>query len=95
MTIDTATAAKVAKLARIKVDDDALPAMAEEFNMIIGFIGQLNEVDVEGVEPMTTVTPQRLKRQMDEINDGAQQSLVLSNATDAREGFFAVPKVVE
>ena len=95
MTIDTATAAKVAKLARIKVDDDALPAMAEEFNMIIGFIEQLNEVDVEGVGPMTSVTPQRLKRRVDEINDGAQQLLVLSNAPDAREGFFAVPKVVE
>jgi aspartyl-tRNA(Asn)/glutamyl-tRNA(Gln) amidotransferase subunit C len=95
MTIDTATAAKVAKLARIKVDDDALPVIAEEFNMIIGFIEQLNEVDVEGVEPMTSVTPQRLKRRVDEINDGAQQSLVLSNAPDAREGFFAVPKVVE
>ena len=95
MSIDTATAAKVAKLARIKVEDDALPALVEEFNMILGFIEQLNEVDVEGVKPMTSVTPQRLKRRVDQITDGDQQALVLSNAPDAREGFFAVPKVVE
>ena len=73
MSIDTATAAKVAKLARIKVEEEALPALAEEFNIILGFIEQLNEVDVEGVEPMTSVTPQRLKRRVDEITDGDQQ----------------------
>ena len=95
MSIDTATSAKVAKLARIKVEDNALAALAEEFNMILGFIEQLSEVDVEGVEPMTSVTPQLVKRRVDDITDGEQQSLVLSNAPDAREGFFAVPKVVE
>ncbi|MBY6066963.1 Asp-tRNA(Asn)/Glu-tRNA(Gln) amidotransferase subunit GatC [Leisingera aquaemixtae] len=95
MSIDQSTAAKVAKLARIKVEDDALPALADEFNNILGFIEQLNEVDVEGVEPMTSVTPQRLKRRADEVTDGNQQDKVLANAPDAREGFFAVPKVVE
>ncbi|MFY0309592.1 Asp-tRNA(Asn)/Glu-tRNA(Gln) amidotransferase subunit GatC [Leisingera sp. D0M16] len=95
MSIDQSTAAKVAKLARIKVEDDALPALADEFNNILGFIEQLNEVDVEGVEPMTSVTPQRLKRRKDEVTDGNQQDKVLANAPDAREGFFAVPKVVE
>ena len=95
MSIDTATAAKVAKLARIKVEDNALPALAEEFNLILGFIEQLNEVDIEGVDPMTSVTPQRLKRRVDQITEGDKQRLVLSNAPDAREGFFAVPKVVE
>ena len=95
MAIDTATAAKVAKLARIKVDEAALPALAEEFNVILGFIEQLNAVDVSGVEPMTSVTPQRLKRRADQVNDGDQQMQVLANAPDAREGFFAVPKVVE
>ncbi|XAT56775.1 Asp-tRNA(Asn)/Glu-tRNA(Gln) amidotransferase subunit GatC [Rhodobacteraceae bacterium IMCC1335] len=95
MAIDTATAAKVAKLARLKVDEAALPALAEEFNAILGFIEQLNAVDVSGVEPMTSVTPQRLKRRADEVNDGDQQMQVLANAPDAREGFFAVPKVVE
>ena len=95
MSIDQNTAAKVAKLARIKVEDEALPALAAEFNTILDFIEQLNEVDVEGVEPMTSVTPQRLKRRVDEVSDGNQQDKVLANAPDAREGFFAVPKVVE
>lgn len=95
MSIDQSTAAKVAKLARIKVEDDALEALASEFNNILGFIEQLNEVDVDGVEPMTSVTPQRLKRRADVVNDGDQQEKALSNAPDAREGFFAVPKVVE
>jgi aspartyl-tRNA(Asn)/glutamyl-tRNA(Gln) amidotransferase subunit C len=95
MAIDTATAAKVAKLARLKVDEAALPALAEELNAILGFIEQLNAVDVSGVEPMTSVTPQRLKRRADEVNDGDQQMQVLANSPDAREGFFAVPKVVE
>ncbi|MEM7719499.1 MAG: Asp-tRNA(Asn)/Glu-tRNA(Gln) amidotransferase subunit GatC [Pseudomonadota bacterium] len=95
MSIDRETARKVAKLARIKVEDDALDALAGEFNAILGFVEQLNEVNVEGVEPMTSVTPMRLKRRQDEVTDGGQQGKVLSNAPDAREGFFAVPKVVE
>ncbi|WP_375228473.1 Asp-tRNA(Asn)/Glu-tRNA(Gln) amidotransferase subunit GatC [Roseobacter sp. S98] len=95
MSIDESTAARVAKLARIRVEPEALPALAGEFNTILGFIEQLSEVDVEGVEPMTSVTPQRLKRRVDEVQDGNQQEKILSNAPDAREGFFAVPKVVE
>ena len=95
MSIDKETAAKVAKLARIRVDDEALPALAQEFNTILGFIEQLNEVDVDGIEPMTSVTPMRLKRRTDVVTDGDQQDKILSNAPDAREGFFAVPKVVE
>ena len=95
MSIDTATAAKVAKLARIRVEEKDLPALAQEFNTILGFIEQLGEVDVDGVEPMVSVTPMRLKRREDVVTDGNQQDKVLSNAPDAREGFFAVPKVVE
>lgn len=95
MSIDIETAHRVAKLARIKVEDDALPALAGEFNHILGFIEQLNEVDVDDVEPMTSVTPMRLKRREDVVTDGDQQAAVLTNAPDAREGFFAVPKVVE
>lgn len=95
MSIDTETARRVAKLARIKVEDADLPALAQDFNRILGFVEQLNEVDVEGVEPMTSVTPMRLKRRVDEVTDGDQQDKVLANAPDAREGFFAVPKVVE
>lgn len=95
MSIDKDTAARVAKLARIKVEDDALPALANEFNTILGFIEQLNEVDVEGVEPMTSVEPMRLKRREDVVTEGGQADKILANAPDAREGFFAVPKVVE
>ena len=95
MSIDTDTARRVAKLARIKVEEDALPALAQEFSAILGFIEQLEEVDVDGIEPMTSVTPQRLKRRNDVVTDGNQQPAVLKNAPDAREGFFAVPKVVE
>ena len=73
----------------------ALGNTSSEFNAILGFIEQLNEVDVEGVEPMVSVTPMRLKRRVDEVTDGSQQEAVLANAPDAREGFFAVPKVVE
>ncbi|MBO29464.1 MAG: Asp-tRNA(Asn)/Glu-tRNA(Gln) amidotransferase GatCAB subunit C [Rhodobacteraceae bacterium] len=95
MSIDETTAARVAKLARIRVEPEALPALAQEFNTILGFIEQLTEVDVDGVEPMTSVTPQRLKRRTDVVTDGNRQDEVLANAPDAREGFFAVPKVVE
>ena len=95
MSIDRATAAKVAKLARIKVEEEDLPALADEFNAILGFIEQLGELDVDNVEPMTSVTPMRLKRREDAVTDGDQTAKVLANAPDAREGFFSVPKVVE
>lgn len=95
MSIDIDTARKVAKLARIRVEADRLPALAQEFGAILGFIEQLSEVDVTGVEPMTSVTPMRLKRRDDVVTDGNQPQAVLANAPDAREGFFAVPKVVE
>ena len=70
MSIDANTAAKVAKLARIEVENQDLTALAKEFNDILGFIEQLNEVDVNGVEPMTSVTPQKLIRRVDNITDG-------------------------
>ena len=95
MSIATDTARRVAKLARIRVEEEALPARAAECNTLLGFIEQLQEVDVEGVEPMTGVTPMHLKRREDVVTDGSQQDKVLANAPDAREGFFAVPKVVE
>ncbi|ROU03453.1 Asp-tRNA(Asn)/Glu-tRNA(Gln) amidotransferase subunit GatC [Histidinibacterium lentulum] len=95
MSIDRDTARKVAHLARIRVEEGDLDALASEFNTILGFIEQLQEVDVEGVEPMVSVTPMRLKRREDVVTDGNQQARVLANAPDAREGFFAVPKVVE
>jgi aspartyl-tRNA(Asn)/glutamyl-tRNA(Gln) amidotransferase subunit C len=95
MSIDRDTARRVAKLARIRVEEDRLDALAQEFSNILGFIEQLNEVDVTGIDPMTSVTPMRLKRRDDVVTDGSQQAAILKNAPDAREGFFAVPKVVE
>ena len=95
MSIDIDTARRVAKLARIKVEEEDLPALAGEFNTILGFIEQMGEVDVDDVDPMTSVTPLRLKRREDVVTEGDQVDKVLSNAPDAREGFFAVPKVVE
>jgi aspartyl-tRNA(Asn)/glutamyl-tRNA(Gln) amidotransferase subunit C len=95
MSIDIDTARKVAHLARIRVQEDDLPALARELSGILGFMEQLNEVDVTGVEPMVSVTPMRLARRADVVTDGNIQEQVLKNAPDAREGFFAVPKVVE
>ncbi|MBK5935188.1 aspartyl/glutamyl-tRNA(Asn/Gln) amidotransferase subunit C [Rhodovulum imhoffii] len=95
MSIDTDTARRVAHLARIAVKEEDLPDLAKELSGILSFMEQLNEVDVEGVEPMTSVTPMRLKRRADGVTDGDMQVKILSNAPDAREGFFAVPKVVE
>ncbi|PWJ17027.1 Asp-tRNA(Asn)/Glu-tRNA(Gln) amidotransferase subunit GatC [Jannaschia seohaensis] len=95
MSIDTETARRTAKLARIAVPEERLPALAGEFNAILGFIEQLQEVDVDGVEPMVSVTPMRLKRRDDVVTDGNQAEAILANAPEAREGFFAVPKVVE
>jgi aspartyl-tRNA(Asn)/glutamyl-tRNA(Gln) amidotransferase subunit C len=95
MAIDIDTARKVAKLARIRVEEAALPALAGELSGILAFMEQLTEVDVTGVEPMTSVTPMRLARRADVVTDGDIQAQILANAPDAREGFFAVPKVVE
>ena len=95
MSIDTETARRVAHLARIAVKDEDLPALARELSGILGFMEQLNEVDVDGIEPMVSVTPMRLKRRADVVTEGGMAESILKNAPDAREGFFAVPKVVE
>ncbi|MFO1174135.1 MAG: Asp-tRNA(Asn)/Glu-tRNA(Gln) amidotransferase subunit GatC [Paracoccaceae bacterium] len=95
MSIDIDTARKVAHLARIAVPESDLPKLAGELSAVLAFMEQLNEVDVAGVEPMTSVTPMRLARRADVVTDGNIQAQILKNAPDAREGFFAVPKVVE
>ena len=95
MSIDTETARRVAHLARIAVKDEDLPALARELSGILGFMEQLNEVNVDGIEPMVSVTPMRLKRRADVVTEGGMADRILANAPDAREGFFAVPKVVE
>ena len=95
MSIDKDTARRVAHLARIAVPEEDLDALAGELSGILGFMEQLNEVDVDGVEPMTSVTPMALTQRADDVTDGDIQDKILANAPDAREGFFAVPKVVE
>ncbi len=95
MSVDTDTVRRVAHLARIAVDEKDLEPLVGELNTILDWVEQLGEVDVEGVEPMTSVTPMALKRRDDVVTDGERQADVLANAPDAREGFYAVPKVVE
>jgi aspartyl-tRNA(Asn)/glutamyl-tRNA(Gln) amidotransferase subunit C len=95
MAIDKATVVKVARLARIAVSDDEAEALRGELNTILGFVEQLNEVDVDGIEPMTAVVHVPMKERDDVVTEGRQAEKVLANAP-AREGpFFVVPKVVE
>lgn len=95
MSIDTETARRVAHLARIEVAEADLASLAAELSSILGFMEQLREVDVEGVDPMTSVTPMKAPMRADEVTAGGIRDRVLANAPDARAGFFAVPKVVE
>ncbi len=86
---------KVARLARIRVADEALEPLSKELSGILDWIEQLNEVDVEGVEPMTSVVDVKLPRRADEVTDGNRQDEVLANAPRTEDGFFVVPKSVE
>jgi aspartyl-tRNA(Asn)/glutamyl-tRNA(Gln) amidotransferase subunit C len=95
MSIDKETARRVAHLARIEVAESELEPLAAELSGILGFMEQLNEVDVDGVEPMTSVTPMRAAWREDAVTDGGYRDRVLANAPEARDGFFTVPKVVE
>jgi aspartyl-tRNA(Asn)/glutamyl-tRNA(Gln) amidotransferase subunit C len=95
MSVDAATVRHIAKLARIAVTDAEVEALAPELNNILGWVEQLQEVDVEGVEPMTAVIPNSLRLRDDVVTDGGKQGDVLANAPAAEHGFFAVPKVIE
>ncbi len=95
MSIDKATVAKIAHLARIKVPEQELERLAGDLTKILDWVEQLDEVDTDGVAPMTGVVAQKLRRRADEVTDGGIRDLVLANAPDTAEGFFAVPKVVE
>jgi aspartyl-tRNA(Asn)/glutamyl-tRNA(Gln) amidotransferase subunit C len=95
MSVDAATVRHIAKLARIAVSDAEVAALAPELSNILGWVEQLQEVDVEGVEPMTAVIPNRLRLRDDEVTDGGIREEVLKNAPVAEHGFFAVPKVIE
>ncbi len=95
MSVDKKTVSKVARLARIAVPEDRLEPMAKELNTILAWIEQLNEVDVEGVEPMTTPVAMELPMREDLVTDGNIRDQVLANAPRTEDGFFVVPKVVE
>ncbi|HCP00935.1 MAG TPA: Asp-tRNA(Asn)/Glu-tRNA(Gln) amidotransferase GatCAB subunit C [Rhodospirillaceae bacterium] len=95
MALDTDTVRRIARLARIQVDDTDLAPLADELNNIISWIEQLDEVDTDGVAPMTSVGEMAQRFRVDEINDGDLQEDVLANAPDTVDGFFTVPKVVE
>ena len=95
MSVDSATVRKIASLARIAVTDGEVDAMVPELNNILGWIEQLGEVDVSGVEPMTAVIPNVLRLRKDVVTDGGIRDRVLANAPAAEHGFFGVPKVIE
>ena len=95
MSVDTATVRRIAHLARIAVAEDEVEHLRGELNAILAFVEQLSEVDVEGVEPMTSVTPMGMKKRPDEVTDGGIPDDILKNAPAAQDGFFAGPKVVE
>jgi aspartyl-tRNA(Asn)/glutamyl-tRNA(Gln) amidotransferase subunit C len=95
MSVDTATVAKIAALARIKVSEAELAAMVPELNGILAWVEQVGEVDVTGVQPMTAVIANQLRLRDDVVTDGGVRDAVLANAPDAQHGFFAVPKVIE
>jgi aspartyl-tRNA(Asn)/glutamyl-tRNA(Gln) amidotransferase subunit C len=95
MSVDAATVRRIAHLARIAVAEDEVAHLQGELNAILAFVEQLSEVNCEGVEPMTSVTPMEMKKRKDEVTDGGIAKDVLRNAP-AREGnYFVVPKVVE
>jgi aspartyl-tRNA(Asn)/glutamyl-tRNA(Gln) amidotransferase subunit C len=95
MSVDTATVAKIAALARIKVTEAELAAMVPELNGILAWVEQLGEVDVSGIEPMTAVIENKLRLREDAITDGDVREKVLANAPARQDGFFGVPKVIE
>jgi aspartyl-tRNA(Asn)/glutamyl-tRNA(Gln) amidotransferase subunit C len=95
MSVDRETVKRVARLARIAVSDEEAEALKSELNTILGFVEQLNEVDVTGVEPMTAVVAMSMKKRVDAVTDGDQAEKIVANAPAREDHFFVVPKVVE
>jgi len=95
MSVDIDTVKRVAGLARIAVSEEEAVRMTGELNVILGFVDQLREVDVQGVEPMTSVIPFELKKRQDGVTDGNIAADVVANAPATEENFFLVPKVIE
>ncbi|MCO5133531.1 MAG: Asp-tRNA(Asn)/Glu-tRNA(Gln) amidotransferase subunit GatC [Phyllobacteriaceae bacterium] len=95
MSVDLATVKRVARLARIAVSQEEAEKMQGELNTILGFVEQLDEVDVSGVEPMTSVVSMEMKKREDVVNDGNKAADIVANAPLTEDNFFMVPKVVE
>ena len=95
MSVDADTVRRIAHLARLNIADEEIEHLKSELNAILAFVEQLSEVDVEGVEPMTSVTPMRMKQRPDVVTDGGDPQAVLKNAPAREDNFFLVPKVVE
>jgi aspartyl-tRNA(Asn)/glutamyl-tRNA(Gln) amidotransferase subunit C len=95
MSVDAATVKRIGRLARIRIEDQEVAGYQDELNAILGFVEQLGEVDVSGVEPMTSVTPMQLRRRDDAITDGGYAEQIVANAPLSEDNFFMVPKVVE
>ena len=95
MSLDPATVRRIARLARIHVGDTEAEQLAGELNGILGWIEQLNEVDVEGIDPLTGAAQMAMRLRSDTVTDGGIPDLVLGNAPDRAGTFYAVPKVVE
>jgi aspartyl-tRNA(Asn)/glutamyl-tRNA(Gln) amidotransferase subunit C len=95
MSVDTATVRRIAHLARIAVKDEEVEHLKDELNGILAFVEQLSQVNVEGVEPMTSVTPMTMKKRADIVNDGGIPEDIVKNAPATADNFFLVPKVVE
>ena len=95
MSVDEATVRRIAHLARIAVRDDEVPPLRGELNAMLAFVEQLSEVNVDGVEPMTSVTPMAMKKRLDVVDDGAIADDIVKNAPATENHFFLVPKVVE
>lgn len=95
MSLDKDTVRRIATLARIRVEEEALEPLVGELNNILGWVEQLSEVDTEGVPPMTSVVAAELFRRPDKVTDGDRAEEILANAPEEAEHFFVVPKVVE
>ena len=95
MSVDARTVRRIAHLARIAVDEDEIEHLGNELNSILAFVEQLSEVNVEGVEPMTSVTPMTMRKRLDVVTDGGVPEDIVKNAPMSEDNFFLVPKVVE
>lgn len=95
MSVDAATVKRIGRLARIRIEEAEVETYQNELNAILGFIEQLSEVDVSGVEPMTSVMPMRLRLREDKVTDGGYADKIVANAPLTEDNFFMVPKVVE